>query len=523
MSEKPIESSQSDDSNPSSNSVFNGGTDHKAAYTNGSFNSSTGSPAQNKPPIALYLGLGSLAVVALFVIFVLPSIVSEYELPLERRVDSAALVPVPSTPVSNISPFEESQRAIARKEAQDVLAALLTIQAELTDFEVEQWGQVAFESALAQAAMGDEYYRTQDFALATESYEAGKAELESLLESVPAELAQTLVEAEAAFNADDAAQAQLLYSLALVFDPLNEEANKGLERSQVLSDVNSLLAQAEDFVEDNALEDAQAAYREAVSLDSYNEQAPAGLTKVAGLIRERDFARVMSKGYVLLESGDPDAAIAVFKEASNMGLNKDQALAAIAQTENEIANAEINALRTVITSAEASEQWQTAVGNYDQVLAIDPNLTFAIEGRDYASKRERLNSLLGSAIDNPERLSEDDVFQQTLDVYYTGRAIDNPGPVLIGQLDSLEVFLENSQVPIDIQFISDNLTDVTLLRIASLGMFERHEMPLKPGRYVAVGKRPGYREVRQEFVVGFNQTPSLVIVKCDERVVATKR
>jgi hypothetical protein len=66
------------------------------------------------------------------------------------------------------------------------------------------------------------------------------------------------------------------------------------------------------------------------------------------------------------------------------------------------------------------------------------------------------------------------------------------------------------------------LTDVTLLRVTSLGMFERHEMALKPGRYVAVGKRTGYREVRQEFVVGFNQTPSLVIVKCDERVVATK-
>jgi tetratricopeptide (TPR) repeat protein len=513
MSEKPNEGLQPDESNPGSSSIFN----------EGAVNASLEAPAQDKPPVALYLGLGSLVVVALFVIFVLPSIVSEYELPLERRVDTAALVPAPSTPASTISPFEESQRAIARKEAQDVLAELLAIQAELTDFEVEQWGQAAFDSALAKAAVGDEYYRTQEFALATDSYEAGKSELESLLDSLPAVLEQTLAEADAAFEADDAAQAQLQYSLGLVLDPLNEAANQGLERSRVLSEVNSLIAEAEDFVEDNALEDAQAAYREAVSLDSYNEAAPAGLTEVAGLIKERDFARVMSRGYALLESGDPDAAIAVFTQASNMGLNQDQALAAIAQTENEIANAEINALRNVIASAEAAEQWQEAVDNYDQVLAIDPNLTFALEGRDYAFKRERLNSLLVAAINNPERLSEDDVFQQTLDVYYTGRAIDEPGPVLIEQLDSLQVFLENSQVPIDIQFISDNLTDVTLLRVASLGMFERHEMPLKPGRYVAVGKRPGYREVRQEFVVGFNQTPSLVIVKCDERVVATKR
>ena len=508
MSENPIEHSQSDDTDSSNNSVFS---------------VSTNTPVQNKPPVALYLGLGALVVVALFVIFVLPSIVSEYELPLERRPDIAELVPAPSTPVSNISPFEESQRAIARKNAQDVLAALLAVQAELTDYEVEQWGQDKLDSALGKAATGDEYYRTQEFVLATESYEAGKAELEALLATVPTVLSQTLIEAESAFIAGDSARAQSQYSLALVLDPFDEAANTGLARARVMDEVNSLISQAEDFVEDNALEDAQAAYRKVTGLDSYNEAAPAGLSRVAGLIKERDFARVMSRGYVLLESGEPDAAIAVFKEASNMGINKDQALAAIAQTENEIANVEINGLRQVISSAVTAEQWQTAVDNYDKVLAIDPNLTFAIEGRDYAFKRERLNSLLVSAINNPERLSEDDVFQQTLDVYYTGKAIENPGPVLLAQLDSLQVFLENSQMPIDIQFISDNLTDVTLLRIASLGMFERHEMSLKPGRYVAVGKRAGYREVRQEFVVGFNQTPSLVIVKCDERVVATKR
>ncbi len=508
MSEKPIENSQTDGIQQTGDSFTN---------------DAVIPPAPSKPPIALYLGLGALVIVALFVIFVLPSIVSEYELPLERRADIAELVPPPAATQSTISPFEEAQRSLQRKEAQEVLAALLAAQAELTDYEVEQWGQEAFDSALSKAATGDEYYRSQEFALATDSYQTGKTELEALLASVPTVLAQTLIEAETAFTDNDADQAQLKYSLALVLDPLNEEASIGLDRAKVLTQVNSLLEQAQDLVEDNKLEDARDAYRQVANLDSRNQAAPAGLARVSSLIRERDFSRVMSRGYSLLESGDPNAAIAAFTEASNMGLNKDQALAAIAQAENEIANAEINGLRQLISTAESNEQWQVAVDNYDKVLAIDPNLTFAIEGRDYAFKRERLNSLLVSANNNPERLSEDDVFQQTLDVYYTGRAIENPGPVLTAQLDELQVFLENSQVPIDIQFISDNLTEVTLLRVANLGVFERHKMPLKPGRYVAVGKRDGYREVRQEFVVGFNQTPSLVIVKCDEPVIAAKR
>lgn len=127
------------------------------------------------------------------------------------------------------------------------------------------------------------------------------------------------------------------------------------------------------------------------------------------------------------------------------------------------------------------------------------------------------------AIDNPERFAEDAVFEQTKDVYFTGRAIENPGPLLNGQLDELEVLLENSQVPIEIQLVSDGLTDVTLLRIEHLGNFEQTSVSLKPGRYVAVGRRPGYRETREEFTVGFGLTPSSVIVQCDERVIATNR
>ncbi|MCH7816521.1 MAG: hypothetical protein IIC60_08130 [Proteobacteria bacterium] len=97
------------------------------------------------------------------------------------------------------------------------------------------------------------------------------------------------------------------------------------------------------------------------------------------------------------------------------------------------------------------------------------------------------------------------------------------GPRLSGQLDELQIFLENSQVPIDVQLISDALTDVTLLRIGNLGTFKQTSVSLKPGHYVAVGKRIGYREVRAEFTVGFGQTPNSVLVKCEERIVATNR
>ena len=232
---------------------------------------------------------------------------------------------------------------------------------------------------------------------------------------------------------------------------------------------------------------------------------------------------IMSRGYAFLESGNPEQAITMFQQAANLGVRQEQALAAITQTETVVANAQINEIRVLISAAESEEKWQMAVDEYDEVLAIDPNLLFAIDGRGYADKRAQLDRLLIDANENPERFAEDAVFQQTLNVYYTGRAVEGPGPRLVGQLDELQVLLENSQVPIDIQLVSDNLTDVTLLRIGNIGSFDQHYVSLKPGRYVAVGRRAGYREVREEFTVGFGLTPGLVLVQCEERIVSTNR
>ncbi len=478
-----------------------------------------------KPSPLVWFGLGGLVLLALLVIFVLPSIVSEYELPLERRVDlgNESVTERTTSVASSISPFEEAQRSLQRKEAQDVLAELLANQTELDALDISRWGQREYDASLEQASIGDDYYRAQDFVMARQSYEASRDGLRVLIESVPTVLEQTLIDAERALLALNPTEALENYRLALLLDPESEAAQIGEQRALSLDDVRALLSEAEDLLEDGDLQQALANYNEVLALDSYNELAAEKVNEVSRLITENEFAQIMSTGYVLLQQGEPEQAIAEFQRASRLGIKQDEAQAAIIQSENEIANTEINRLRELIATAEQNEQWQEAVDQYDNVLAIDGNLLFAINGRDYADKRARLDRLLEQAIANPERFSENAVFEQTLDVYYTGRAIEVPGPRLIAQLDELEGFLENSQVPIEITLVSDGLTDVTLLRIESLGMFEQTSLSLKPGRYVAVGKRTGYRDVRKEFTVGFGLTPDSVTVQCDERVSSSRR
>ena len=480
---------------------------------------------RQKPSAAMWFGLGFLVVVALAVVFVLPSVVSEYELPLERRIEEATqpVASAPSQQAAAVSPFEEAQRSIRRKQAQDVLAELLEKQGQLDALEVASWGEADYDAALEIASIGDEYYRAQDFELAISSYSEGNDALAELLARIPEVLAQTLIDGDNALAEGISQLAQDRYSLALVLDPDSEAAQIGLRRARTLDQVQLLMQQAEELRENSDLEAARSLLQEIVSLDPYNEAAPLVIAEVDAEIRENEFSQIMSEGYLLLQADDPESAIAAFRRAAAMGINVQEAEAAIRQTETEVANAQIAKLRIDISSAEADERWSDAVAAYDQVIAIDGNLLFAQEGRELAKQRMTLDQLLVTAIDSPERFSDQAVYEETLRYYFIGRDIEEPGPLLSSQLDELQALLENSQVPVRIVFLSDTFTEVTLLRIDTLGVFSETTMDLKPGNYVAVGRRPGYRDVREEFTVGFGQTPDVVVVQCDERVATTNR
>ena len=232
-------------------------------------------PESKNPPIWVWFSVAGLLIIALLVIFVLPTIVNKYQLPLEPRISPPQLQQTggvgSATP--DISPFEQAQRSRQRKEAQDILAEVLRLQSDLEQLNVQAWASAPFEAALESAGFGDEYYREQNFLKAAESYSEGFTELQAILESSGAVFQDSLRQAEVAFERKDAATAIEKFTLAGLLEPSSEDAQIGLERSLVLDQVLSLLGQAEEMVEGGELEEAQRVYEEIVSLDSFNGEA----------------------------------------------------------------------------------------------------------------------------------------------------------------------------------------------------------------------------------------------------------
>ena len=92
------------------------------------------------------------------------------------------------------------------------------------------------------------------------------------------------------------------------------------------------------------------------------------------------------------------------------------------------------------------------------------------------------------------------------------------GPRLGEQRDELSRLLKRAATALTVPMVSDNVTQVTIYKVGRLGNFMRKEVSLRPGTYVAIGSRPGYRDVRLEFRVAPEIDMQPVVVQCEEQI-----
>lgn len=118
----------------------------------------------------------------------------------------------------------------------------------------------------------------------------------------------------------------------------------------------------------------------------------------------------------------------------------------------------------------------------------------------------------------PERLFSSEVRAAARNSLVRASAIEPAGPVLRRQIEAVDKLVAAAEVPIAVALTSDNQTDVTIYRIGRLGLFERKDMELLPGRYTIVGTRSGFRDVRRELTVLPGQVPSPVAIRCEEPI-----
>jgi hypothetical protein len=167
---------------------------------------------------------------------------------------------------------------------------------------------------------------------------------------------------------------------------------------------------------------------------------------------------------------------------------------------------------------EAAESWHAARHEYEQALAIDPHVAFALEGRERSMKRAALDDAIDFHLSRPDRLSAAAVGREAEELLERARRAEARGPKLEARAAALEAALARARTTIAVVIASDGLTEITLSRVGALGALTEKRLELLPGRYTVTGSRRGYRDVRRDFELSPDAPRVTVSLRCEERV-----
>ena len=488
----------------------------------------------------LYGGLAAMLVVFLGVIFLLPPSVDDSSQRPETETtepgDSQSEQGPISTPSSrdvategessgsetsfgeNIENVGADSAALTKAATDEVLGDLLSRLERLRYRAIDRWGGQPYLDMLDIYAKGDAAYVARNYALAGQHYRKAIELVDPFFDQVDMEFDKAFKAAGEAFDNGDHVNAVRSYDLAVAITPGHAAAIAGLARALNLKSVLELTDKALQFENDLELDAARIAFEQVLDLDAAWEPAISGLARIGATIKQFSFDQRMTEGFDALFAGDFATARAAFNAAKVLDPGSRQPADGLMQVDQEVRLASIARLEHQAQTLEQNEEWETASGVYLEVLEIDGDLQFAQEGLTRTRQRENLHNKLNDYINDPDALSAPGTMRSATRLLLDLTRISPMGPRLEDQKNTLTRLLKRAATPLGVHLISDSQTEVAIFKVARLGAFQSRELSLRPGVYVAVGSRPGYRDVRIEFRVAPEIEMKPIVVQCEEQI-----
>jgi tetratricopeptide (TPR) repeat protein len=306
--------------------------------------------------------------------------------------------------------------------------------------------------------------------------------------------------------------------LARRIDPSDRRASDGQRRANSLNGVLPLLADAQNAEVAHDYARAAQDYSQALSLDPGNATAKAGQGRANAAFGDDTYAKAVGSGFAALGAGRLDVAREAFIKARALKPNGAEASEGLRRVGAALTARGFASIRQRAVGLEAQERWADAQEAYEDALSADSSLAFAQEGKARTSSRAELSGRLQQIIDRPERLAAPGVREEARTLLETAQAQTPSGPVLRSQIARLQILLPGFDRPVRLSLLSDNSTQVAISSIGTFGAFAKRDIELRPGRYVVVGTRNGFRDVRREVTIAPGQEIQTIRVTCSEPI-----
>ena len=463
---------------------------------------------------AVVLGLAAIA------LFVVPA----YHAPAPAAPAAARSSPASASSTNSASaPAPEVEPDLAalageKSTADELRAGVAARLSALQKADSATWAAAGTASAAAALASADALMQKREYAAAQSGFKALAQDLRLLEVQRGAALQSALQRGQAALDHGDSQPAAAAYAQALRISPGNASAVRGARRAASLDAVTAQLARAREFEQQGRTAQAADAYHRALALDPDSPEAQHGAARTGGELQADQFGRAMARAYAAMDARHEADARAALEEARRLKPDDPAIARALAQLAANAAADQLASALAQARAAQAAEHWQDALAQYQRALALDATLVDARQAMGVAAERARLDQDLEQLIAHPERAYSDVVYAAAQATLQRAQAVPAPGPVLSRQISRVADLLGQAATPVNVVLRSDNLTAVTVYRVGALGNFAERALQLKPGRYVVVGTRTGYRDVRRELNVAPGSAAPVVVIQCVEPI-----
>ena len=457
-----------------------------------------------------FISLFLILIVCFSVIFVLPGTMS---------TDKEITKDLNATPTVNLENNADviDETLQARKKADNMLANLLVEFNLLEDKGADKWANSIFQSMRNDYNYGDSAYLDGNYDSAFKYYEAAFEESKRLSGRIDQELTINLEAGKNALDKNKYNDAISHFDIVTTIEPNNQDYTHYYKRALNLEEVLNLNSQSTALLREGKFEYAREIILTALQLDSEFRPSKDLLQEIDANITRDRFEKRMSEGFIALERLDFQSARVLFSDAKRLYPDSSEPIDAMLQLEQIEKDILIADLVENIKGYEETEQWEIAVTSYQELLRIDKDMRLAKDGLFNASERLGLHNKLQAYIDDYDTLSDSQVMQQAIDLLVKVSVFEKK-PRLTSQIKELSRLLKRANTPIEVNFLSDNLTNVTVYRVGNFNFFVEKLVSLRPGQYVAVGARDGYRDVRIEFTVAPEIELKPIVIICEEPI-----
>lgn len=419
---------------------------------------------------------------------------------------------VDAAPSSIISDEERQQQALFNER----YAAFSRALEELESQAAGVWGGESYGAAKSMGELALAASSARDLSLAIDRLGLAMQRLARVANERPATLAKLLETASTAIDDGRLEIARQSLERALLIDPEHTPAIRGLARIVALGPLLPALVEAEtaQLAYDNLR--ALTLYEQVLRADAENVRAREGAARARRALSSDRYAAAIGESLAALRSGRSEAAREALARAR--GLRADGPEIAALQSVLTAAGerSDLDEERNRILDLEQAENWADALKSYEALLAKDRSLEFARAGRNRVVPRAELGRRVDALISTPVRLSAPEVRREAERLLAEAARVKEDAPVLRSQVEQLTAALQIYDKPIRTIFESDGQTRIVVQRIGIFGTFTRKELQLKPGRYVVVGTREGFRDVRREINVTPSGSQLIIDVRCTE-------